>query len=165
MQPKMKQHSLPADAIYRLLTHARVARIGTINPDGSPYVVAVHFWAEDDMIYIHGRNAGQKIENIRRDPRVCVEIDEVLGFHTEQVISPCGASCAYESLVVTGTATELTDSAEKEYALTGLSKKYITSTQRWDMPAEKIAQTSVVAISIDHITGKYHPIPNPPPKA
>ena len=158
MQPKMKQFQLSADAMYQLLTHQPVARIATINKDGSPYVVAVHFWAQADIIYIHGRSEGQKIDNIRREPRVCLEIDQVLGFYTEQVVTTsCDASCAYESLVIQGTATEVTDAAEKETALIGLSKKYIITANRWDMPAEKIARTTVVAISIDHITGKYHP--------
>lgn len=157
MQPKMKQFRMTADAIYRLLSLSKVARIATIDEDGSPYVVAVHFWVAEDVLYIHGRKDGEKIENIRRDPRVCIEIDHVLGFYSDRLPSPCKASCAYESLVIRGTAREVTDPLEKEYALQGINRKYITSTLRWDMPLEMIEKTSVIAVSMDHLTGKYHP--------
>ncbi len=51
-------------------------RIGTINEDGSPLVVPIWYLYEDDRIYFTPRKTSGFRQNLRRDQRVCLSIDE-----------------------------------------------------------------------------------------
>lgn len=53
-----------------------LCRIATLNADGSPYVTPAWFIERDGRIYITPRARSRWLENIRRDPRVSITIDE-----------------------------------------------------------------------------------------
>ena len=57
-----------------LLSSRQVGTIATINKDGTPYCVPVHFVYADGKIYIHGLPAGQKIDNLIANPNVCLSV-------------------------------------------------------------------------------------------
>jgi PPOX class probable F420-dependent enzyme len=60
---------------------ARVARLATLNPDGSPHIVPICFAVDGDVIYSaidHKRKRGthlQRLRNINRDGRVAILAD------------------------------------------------------------------------------------------
>lgn len=60
---------------HEALERASFGRLG-ISHDGQPYVVPVYFAYEDGYVYILS-TAGQKIEWMRRNAKVCLEIDNV----------------------------------------------------------------------------------------
>jgi PPOX class probable F420-dependent enzyme len=72
---------LSADVARRLVTEARVARLGTIDPDGSPNLVPFCYAMDGETIYTsvdHKPKEGlrlRRVENLVRDPRVMVLID------------------------------------------------------------------------------------------
>ena len=77
-----------------LLTSDHLAHLCTVNADGSPQLSVVWVGLDGDEIVFAHLGQGQKIRNLRRDPRVVlsVEGDEVL---------PSGL---HEYLIVHGTA-------------------------------------------------------------
>jgi hypothetical protein len=62
--------------IDRLLTRTALVRIATIAADGSPLVVPVAYLYRDGEILLTARERVTWLENIRRDARVCLSIDE-----------------------------------------------------------------------------------------
>lgn len=54
MQGRMKQHQLSKEEIDSVLSNAQVGRIATLNENGYPYIVPVHFIIIKEKIYIHG---------------------------------------------------------------------------------------------------------------
>jgi PPOX class probable F420-dependent enzyme len=65
--------TIPAD--YIDLTHKRAfAHIATVMPDGSPQVTPVWFDYDGEYLLINSAKGRQKDLNMRRDPRVSVEI-------------------------------------------------------------------------------------------
>jgi PPOX class probable F420-dependent enzyme len=72
---------LSADKMRRLVSDARVARLGTIDPDGSPNLIPFCFVIDANTLYTgvdekpKRTKRLQRLENIRRDPRVMVLID------------------------------------------------------------------------------------------
>lgn len=66
----MKDHQLSNEEAAHLLENTASGVLATLDADGSPYCVPVHFVYVNRKIYIHGLTAGEKIENICRDPRV-----------------------------------------------------------------------------------------------
>lgn len=156
MQNRMKNFALDREAIDALLGRAAVGRFSTNSLDGYPYTVPVHFIYAGGKIYFHGLAAGDKVDNVRRDPRVCFEVDEMKGHIIEGVESPCSAETEYESVVVLGKASLLEDPAIKEKILKAIVAKYVPSLSDRPMKPAMIAATGIVEITPERVTGKYH---------
>ena len=155
MQHRMKEGAMTTAEMEALLREAPVGRISTLGEDGYPYTVAVHFVYLDGKIYFHGLNAGQKLENMARCPRVCFETDVLDGLLAEDLQTPCSADSAYRSVVITGDAALVGD-MEKGRPLAALVEKY---TPRWahlELPAARVRGTAVAAVTPRSMTGKKH---------
>jgi nitroimidazol reductase NimA-like FMN-containing flavoprotein (pyridoxamine 5'-phosphate oxidase superfamily) len=66
---------LSNEAARNILQAARVARLGCI-VEGGPYIVPINYNFEHDYVYSHSL-PGLKIEALRKNPRACVQVDEV----------------------------------------------------------------------------------------
>ncbi len=102
MQHKMRENPLAPEGVNRLLERAMVGRVSTNGSDGYPYTVVVHFVYREGAVYFHGLPKGEKLCNIARDPKVCFEVDELLGIRKEGVTVPCKVGSGYESAVLRG---------------------------------------------------------------
>ena len=71
----MRVRELSQTACKRFLTRATVARIACAR-DGQPYVVPVGVVFDGTDLYSFS-TLGQKVEWMRTNPRVCVEVDEI----------------------------------------------------------------------------------------
>ena len=60
---------------YALLAEHAVGRMGCADENG-PYVVPISYVIDGDSIYSHSL-LGRKIEALRRDPRVCLQVDDI----------------------------------------------------------------------------------------
>lgn len=155
MQHRMIEGAMTKAEMEALLREAPVGRISTLGADGYPYTVAVHFVYLDGKIYFHGLNAGRKLENIARCPRVCFETDALDGILAEDLQTPCGADAAYRSVVIAGDAAPVED-AEKGRPLAALVEKYTPQWAHLEMPGARIRGTAVVEITPVSMTGKKH---------
>jgi len=59
----------------KLLARERVGRLGCITDDG-PYIVPINYYFADDCVYSHSL-PGLKVDALRKDPRACLQVDEV----------------------------------------------------------------------------------------
>lgn len=156
MQNRMKNHQLDKEGCEALLRRAEAGRISTVRSDGYPYTVSVHFLWRDGFIYCHGLNKGEKIENIKRCPKVCFEVSELFKVLTENIDAPCSADAAYESVVIIGDAKLAEDFEEKADILKALVKKYIPDREFPEMGEAAVKNTAVIKIKVREMTGKYH---------
>ena len=62
------------DAARAALTAGHLAHLVTLNPDGSPQISVVWVGLDGDDIVLAHLGAGQKIRNLRRDPRVSLSM-------------------------------------------------------------------------------------------
>lgn len=154
MQARMKNHQLTESQIEELLRTEKVGRIATINPDGTPYVVPVHFVYSNGRIYIHGLSKGQKIDNILLNGAVCFEVDFMRGLVMHE--KPCNVNTSYQSVVVNGVATLVDDVEVKRAALYKIVKKYTPVLLEKEFPERSVTQTCVIEIRITACTGKYY---------
>ena len=83
------------DAARAAITAGNLAHLVTLNPDGSPQISVVWVGLDGDDIVLAHLGAGQKIKNLRRDPRVSLSM--VTGGRNETGLQ--------EYLVVHGRAT------------------------------------------------------------
>lgn len=156
MQHRMKTHQLDRRQTDRLLDRAEVASLATVNADGTPYVTPVHFWYQEGAIYVHGLPAGQKIDNIKANPAVCLTVCEMKGLLLDPAGNPCDTNTSYQSVILQGTASLLTDVGDKKTVLEGLVKKYTPALSDRALPENMIKGTAVLKIRVDAATGKYY---------
>jgi nitroimidazol reductase NimA-like FMN-containing flavoprotein (pyridoxamine 5'-phosphate oxidase superfamily) len=99
---------------FAALTHQRLARLACIH-EGQPYVIPIYFVHDrptEDEAYLYSFSAlGQKIEWMRANPLVCVELDEVTNY--EQ----------WMSIVIFGRYEELPAPAGEEPVLRGAVRR------------------------------------------
>ena len=123
MRRKDRELSDPAE-IRAILERARVLRLG-INGEERPYVVPMHYGFEWDgalpVFYVHCAAEGRKLELLRRDPRVFLEIDT-----DEALVSggetPCRYGARFASVMCAAEAEFLEEGEEKCRALALLMK-------------------------------------------
>lgn len=156
MQYRMKTHQLSPNKVNGLLTRSITGTLSTVNSDGSPYGVPVHFVYLNDAIYFHGLPAGQKLNNLKENPCVCFTVYEMDGLLLDLQGKPCDTNTAYTSVVVQGMAQIISDLAEKKSVLDAIIHKYTPQLSGKEIPANMLNGTAVVKISITEITGKYY---------
>ncbi len=155
MQYRMKTHQLSAEVCFDLLDNIQVGCLATVGEDGAPYALPVHFVLLDDKIYVHGLPAGEKVENIRRDPNVCLTAWVMEGFLEDPQGRPCETNTAYHSVVVKGRAHMVEDSARKMAVLWAIVAKYQPMLTGVRFPEAMLEGTGVIEIEIAEMTGKY----------
>ena len=136
--------------IDAIMEKAIVCRIAMVNED-YPYIVPVNFVVRNNFLYFHSAKEGRKIDILRKDNRVCFEIDN----DTEIVKkdAPCSWGTKYLSVIGFGRAFFLEKTNEKKQALDYLMEKY-GSKGSFSYKAEALEKVAVISISIEQITGK-----------
>jgi nitroimidazol reductase NimA-like FMN-containing flavoprotein (pyridoxamine 5'-phosphate oxidase superfamily) len=95
-------HEMTIDECYNALQKASVGRLACAR-DGQPYAVPINF--AFDGTYLYGfTTLGQKIEWMRANPLVCLELDQIISDNQ------------WMSIVVFGQYEELPDTPEYERA-------------------------------------------------
>ncbi|MDA8103811.1 MAG: pyridoxamine 5'-phosphate oxidase family protein [Nitrospiraceae bacterium] len=141
-------------SIFDLLTHSHVGRLGTTGRDGYPMIKPLNFAFHERTIYFHTAKEGEKIDDIRRDSRVCFEVDLPIAFVKGDGADPCRAEYLYRSVIIRGKARIVEDEEEKIMALRLLMRKYQPEGGYGDFREEKLKITGVVRIDIEEMTGK-----------
>lgn len=141
-------NELANDECREFLSRSRLGRLGCAR-DGQPYVVPFYF-VFDGFRYLYAFSMpGQKIEWMRENPRVCVEVDEI------------ESQDKWITTVIFGRYEELPDKAEfeveRELAHTLLAREpmwwqpaFVAGVNRVEPPG---AEPVYFRISIEQISG------------
>jgi uncharacterized protein len=136
--------------IEKIMSQAIVCRVGVV--DGNyPYIVPVNFVVRDKQLYFHSAPDGKKIEVLRKNNKVCFELD----IKTEIVKGnkPCEWGMKYLSVIGFGRAFFINDYNEKKKVLNWLMGKYAGKGD-YVYQEETIRKTAVIGVTIEKITGK-----------
>ena len=148
------------EKIIQFLNEEHVGRIASIDESGFPQIIPMNFVFLNDSIYMHSHVKGEKLDNVKRNPRVGFEVDRELEFLPSYFEDPNDASLAdtlYISVVIKGIATIVEDRQEKTLALNELMKKYQPE-GRYDPLREDmqvIDHVAIIKVTPDEIRGKY----------
>ncbi|MEC4176370.1 pyridoxamine 5'-phosphate oxidase family protein [Adlercreutzia sp. R7] len=162
MIPKMRRHKqqLPADECEAILRAATYGVLGTGGTNDIPYAVPLSFAylstsdkaaeAPAGRIYLHCATTGHKLDALAENPRVCLTVVA----QSEPV--PEKLTDRFRSVMAFGSARIVEDEDEKCLGLVALGDKYAPGMP--DVVNEEIAstmhRTCVIAIDVQHITGK-----------
>lgn len=144
--------------IIGILDRARIVHVGMI--DGNmPYVVPMNYgYTMEDgklTLYLHGATAGRKLDIIRVNPNVFIEIDtDVVPFDGP---SACQHGTCYSSIMGEGVAELIEDIEGKKQALTYLMK---TQTGKdFEFSDKMVTGVTGIKITVSDYTAKKRPMP------
>jgi len=140
--------------IFNLLDTCPVGRLGTISSDGWPMIKPLNFARDGWSLYFHCAVDGEKLDDIRRDSRVCFEVDLPIAYVKGHQDNPCRAEYLYRSVIIRGRATVVENRAEKIQALDCLMRKFQPGTTFSGYRDDKLDITGIVRIDIDDLSGK-----------
>jgi nitroimidazol reductase NimA-like FMN-containing flavoprotein (pyridoxamine 5'-phosphate oxidase superfamily) len=135
--------------IEEIIAKAQICRIG-LSMEGEPYVFPVNFGYRDRCLYFHSAQQGRKIEMIKKNPRVCFQMEtDVELIPTEKA---CDWSIKYRSVIGYGKASFLNNRAEMKEALDTIMSHY--SDRNFIYSEESLSSVCIVCIHIESLTGK-----------
>lgn len=142
------------DEILRIAESAKILHLG-LSDDDFPYVVPLHYGFEYTdkalVFYTHGAAEGHKIDLIRADGRVCVELECGVEAVSGGEI-PCAYGSLFASVIGRGYAEIVKDTAEKIHGLSVLMK---TQTGRdFEIGEKAAASVCVIKITVADFTAK-----------
>jgi len=140
--------------ILKIVDKAKILHLGLF--DGEyPYIVPLHYGYEykngNLIFYMHGAKEGHKLELIRNNPNVCVELECDVELISGEDI-PCKYGSTFASVIGKGHAEILEDEQEKIIGLKLLMKN---QTGREFEIDERMANTvGVIKVTVHSFTAK-----------
>ena len=144
----MRIHELSATECVTILERTDLGRLACAHHD-QPYIVPIHFSFDRARRCLYAfSTVGQKIEWMRENPKVCVEVEDV----TDRT--------HWTTVLAFGRYEEMGDSAEDEAARRTASALF-EQRQVWWLPAaakivsrEERGSVLIYRIQIDRLTGR-----------
>ena len=155
---KRERQVTDPDQIRAILDTAKVLHLG-LCVDNEPYVVPMNYGyiMEDGnlVLYLHSAVQGKKLDMIRANPNVFIEMDcDWTPFEGEK---PCQYGLSYSSIMGRGKAEIVEDVQEKMKAMTMLMK---TQTQKdFEFNDRLVSIVAVIRIDVEEYTAKHRPLP------
>lgn len=147
-----KDREIPFEDCERILQKAEYLVMATADKKGIPYAAPLSFVYFEGKIYFHsGKHKGHKAGNLAENPYCSLA---VIG-ETEPIYAK-NFTTYYESVIIFGKASEVTDSIRKKNVLFALAEKYLPNAMEHaehDITTS-LDRTAVYEISLDKVTGK-----------
>ncbi len=149
------------EEIVDILNRCSIVHVGLVDGD-EPYVVPMNYGYTMDedgrlTLYLHGATQGRKLDLMRKNPKVFVEMEcDIQPFEGDVA---CRYGTAYKSLMGRGKAVILEDPEEKMAGLTLFMK---TQTGKdFEFNERLVKVVSVIRIDVEEYTAKGRPMPKP----
>jgi nitroimidazol reductase NimA-like FMN-containing flavoprotein (pyridoxamine 5'-phosphate oxidase superfamily) len=141
------------ETVDAILDAALVCHLGFVQ-DGQPYVIPTLHARLGDRLYVHGSSASRAIRTLGEGVPACATVTLLDGIVLARSVFE--HSTNYRSVVVLGTATAVTDPAEKLAALEAFTEKLLPG--RWAdarPPTRKeLKATGVLWLPLDETSAK-----------
>lgn len=143
-----RERLLPEKNARQILKAGQFGVMSAVSPDGIPYGVPLNYYydEQENALFFHCATQGRKLECIAAHSRVSFTVVTRAGIDAARLTT------YYESAIVTGVASLVTDDEEKKKRLNGLCDA-LASSGSADM-CKSLGQTAVVRISIESVSGK-----------
>lgn len=155
MKDEKKVCSLVGEREGRLFGDADECILATMGTDGFPYAIPMSFVYYDNKIYMHCALTGKKIDNIKANPKVCIEAHETKGLSYSETHTACSTGIAYAGVVILGYINFVEDYERKEQILSKIVEKYTPEFSQMPIPSEQIDKTCILEVEIIECTGKH----------
>lgn len=134
--------NLDENEARKFLAEQKFGHLGCVLETGEPFVVPVNYLYEDDGIYVHSL-PGQKLDALRLNPKVCLQVERV------------ETGLRWQSVIASGEFQEVKKTNEKFRILQEFTNRFERLTPVEAMSAENWNQGGLVVfrIEIKRLTG------------
>ena len=137
--------------IHRILGRAALCRVAMV--DGTePYLVPMNCGWDGEHLFLHAAIEGRKLDILRANPRVCVEVDEDIQIVTGATGDECTAN--YVTVIGTGTASFVLDPLAKRHDLNIIIHQCHPGVPEEVFPDEALSRVAVLEVHFDHLSCK-----------
>lgn len=147
---RRKDREMPTDFALAVVDKCEYAVLSMTNAENMPYCVPISIARIQKSVYFHCAMDGEKIICLRANPKVCLAcVGDTHRMSNE-------FSTEYESAILRGIASEVTDTQEKITALRCLCERHTPANMAaFDSEiARSLSRTAVWKIEIEDVTGK-----------
>jgi nitroimidazol reductase NimA-like FMN-containing flavoprotein (pyridoxamine 5'-phosphate oxidase superfamily) len=141
------------ETVNAILDEALVCHLGFVH-NAQPFVIPTLFARVGDRLYVHGSSASRMLRTLTDGVAACVTVSLIDGLVLAR--SAFHHSINYRSVVLLGTASEVTDSDEKRSALRAFTEHLVPG--RWDQVRpptdQELKATSVLYLPLDEVSAK-----------
>jgi len=144
--------------ILKIVNKAKILHLGFYDTE-YPYIVPLHYGYEykdgNLIFYMHAAKEGHKLDLIRRNQNVCIEVECDVELISGGDI-PCKYGSAFASVIGKGYAEILEDEEEK---IAGLKLLMMNQTGREFEFDERMANTvEILKVTVHSFTAKSNPM-------
>ncbi|MFB6960078.1 pyridoxamine 5'-phosphate oxidase family protein [Streptomyces sp. NPDC056309] len=148
--------SYDGELVHAILDEGYVCHLGFVR-DGAPVVLPTLYARVGERLYVHGSTGSRPLRMAgKTDPGlpVCLTVTHVDGLVLAR--SAFHHSINYRSVVVHGTAHQVTDPEEKRLALDALVDHVVPGRSADSRPAntKELAATAVLRLDLDEVSAK-----------
>jgi nitroimidazol reductase NimA-like FMN-containing flavoprotein (pyridoxamine 5'-phosphate oxidase superfamily) len=136
--------------INRILQESVICRIAMVD-QGEPYIIPLNYGYSDNALYIHSALKGKKMDILKRNNRVCFEIELPAEIIRNEL--SCDWSTKSRSVIGYGIVEIITNTEEKKKGLDIIMKHHgkASGNAYKDILVDSIV---ILKLNIDNITGK-----------
>jgi uncharacterized protein len=149
---RVKQEITDKKTIDEILSTSEICRLGFID-NNRPYILPFNYGYYDGYIYIHCAKEGKKIDLIKKNNLVCIEIEQTAKI--ERYEKACKWATTYRSVIGYGKVEIITDYEQKRKGL-DVIMKHNGSNSSHDLNYEKskVDSMALLKVEITEMTGK-----------
>lgn len=146
---RKSKYEMSIDDAYSSFDKSPYATLSCVRDNGHPYSVVLSMARNEDVLYFHCANEGDKIDILKQHPKVCISAVETYVYED--------LSTYYRSTIMEGTAHVVEDDVEKVNALRMITKRFDPEQMNTvdEVIAKAIHMTCVYKVSIQSISGKH----------
>ncbi|MCK5784266.1 MAG: pyridoxamine 5'-phosphate oxidase family protein [Desulfobacterales bacterium] len=136
--------------IEQILNESSICRIA-FSVDGEAYIVPVNYGYKDNKLYIHSAPEGQKINFLKKNNRICFEMELDHEITKDKVA--CNWTTKYRSVIGYGTISIVHEKSQKIEGLDIIMSKY-GGPDKNTYPDTILKKMILLVIEIDTLTVK-----------
>ena len=137
------------DEIESIINKAFVCRLAMADENG-PYIVPLSFGYREGSLYFHCAKEGRKLDILKKNKRVCFEIDT--GQEIVESEKACKWGMKYKSVIGFGNALFIEDMESKKTALNIIMRHY--SGRSFEFEEKEVKRVVIFKVEIESMTGK-----------
>ena len=139
------------EIIDEIINKADICRIAMCDGD-MPYIVPANYGYDGKNIYIHSAKVGRKVDVLKQNNNVCVEVDVDQKLVRDEIA--CKWTIEFRSVIGFGKAYFLEDLDEKKNALDLLMRHYEPK-KEFTYKQKMLEEVAIIKIELDEVTGKF----------
>ncbi len=147
---KARQEIKDPTILEEILAGAILCRVAMMDGD-LPYIIPFNYGYTEGVLYIHSAPEGKKIKLLRKDSRVCFEVEDSMEITKGD--QACNWSTRYRSVVGYGTVEILSDDESKQQGLEVIMAQH-GAPDLIEFNQKNLDRMVILKLTITSMTGK-----------